>query len=209
MISHEHKAIFVHIPKTAGQSIEQVFVDELGLSWENRDDLNLRYNDDPTFGPQQLSHLYADEYVKLGHISQRQWDEYFKFSIVRNPYDRILSEFRYRDVKTTGPLFWFLRKKYSNDYSDLARHVVSQTRYLFDQNGKCLVDEIIKFEDLNERMPEIFTQIFGQSRALPKRNESPAGKRRFTRDQLSGWNRRAIQRRFREDFKAFGYDPEG
>ncbi|WP_138935601.1 sulfotransferase family 2 domain-containing protein [Roseovarius arcticus] len=208
MISHRHKTIFVHVPKTAGQSIEQVFVDDLGLSWDEREILNLRYNDDPTSGPQHLGHLYADEYVRNGHIDQHRWDSYFKFAIVRNPYDRILSEFRYRSFRKTGPLFWFLRKQYRDDYFDIARHVVPQSRYLFDKNGTCLVNEIVKFEELKDRMPAIFQRVFGCSRSLPKRNESTNGHRRLTRQQLGARNRKVIRDRFAEDFTKLGYDPD-
>ncbi len=208
MISHRHKTIFVHVPKTAGQSIEQVFVDDLGLSWDDREVLHLRYNDDPTFGPQHLGHLYADEYVRKGHIDQYQWDSYFKFAVVRNPYDRILSEFRYRRFRKTGPLFWFLRKQHLDDYLDIARHVVPQSRYLFDENGTCLVDEIVKFEELQHKLPDVFQRVFGSSRSLPKRNESTKGYRRITRHQLSSWNRKVIRDRFAEDFTRLGYDPD-
>ncbi|MGJ5620525.1 sulfotransferase family 2 domain-containing protein [Sulfitobacter sp. MF3-043] len=208
MISHRHKTIFVHVPKTAGQSIEQVFVDDLGLSWDDRGILNLRYNSDPAFGPQRLAHLYADEYVRNGHIDRDLWNAYFKFAVVRNPYDRILSEFRYRRFRKTGPLFWFLRKQYRDDYYDIARHAVLQSRYLFDENGTCLVDEIVKFEELKDRMPEIFQRIFGDPRTLPKRNESTNSHRRLTRHQLSAWNRKAIRDRYAEDFTRLGYDPD-
>ena len=36
MISDKYKCIFVHIPKVAGQSIEHVFLDLHGLTWETR-----------------------------------------------------------------------------------------------------------------------------------------------------------------------------
>lgn len=208
MISHRHEAIFVHIPKTAGQSVEQAFVEDLGLTWEDRDVLALRYNDDPARGPQRLAHLYADEYVRLGHIEQERWDSYFKFAVVRNPYDRILSEFRYRRFRQTGPLFWFLRRNFQDDYFDRVRHLVPQTRYLFDGDGNCLVDEIIRFEELSQRMPAVFARIFGAPRALPRRNESGKGRRHITRDRLGARNRTLIRERYAEDFRLFGYDPE-
>ncbi len=208
MISHRHKTIFVHIPKTAGQSIEQVFLDDLGLSWDDREALNLRYNDDPAVGPQRLAHLYADEYVRRGHIDQERWDTYFKFAVVRNPYDRILSEFRYRKFRTTGPLFWFLRKRYRDEYRDVTRHMVPQCRYLFNEAGACLVDEIVRFEDLEDRMPQVFERIFGSPRSLPKRNQSTTGHRRLARHQLSKSNRKLIRDRYAEDFSRLGYDPD-
>jgi len=208
MISHKYKTIFVHVPKTAGQSIEQVFVDDLGLSWDDREVLNLRYNADRAVGPQRLAHLYADEYVRCGHIERDLWDSYFKFAVVRNPYDRILSEFRYRSFRKTGPLSWFLRKQFRDEHLDSTRHVVTQSRYLFDDNGACLVDEIVKFEELKDRMPEVFQRIFGGPRTLPRRNESTDGRRRITRQQLGAWNRKMIRDRYAEDFTKLGYDPD-
>ena len=45
MISHNHEYVFVHIPKCGGQSIEHVFLNDLGLEWHNRSPLLLRPND--------------------------------------------------------------------------------------------------------------------------------------------------------------------
>ena len=71
MICHKSKVIFIHIPRTAGTSVEKAFV---GKDWFNID--------------VSTKHIYAstarDYYAEF-------WDEYFKFSIVRNPWDRMLS----------------------------------------------------------------------------------------------------------------------
>lgn len=91
MISSKHKCIFIHVPKTAGQSIEQLFLKENNLTWEGRSPLLLKPNNDPAIGPERLAHLYANEYVKFNHISQADFDEFYKFSFVRNPFDRLVS----------------------------------------------------------------------------------------------------------------------
>ena len=46
MICHQYRCVFVYIPKTAGMSIEQVFLDLLGLSWKTRERLLLGGNED-------------------------------------------------------------------------------------------------------------------------------------------------------------------
>jgi hypothetical protein len=77
MISHKHRCIFVHIPKTAGNSINRVF----GVGWEDHKDLQRYYDEVPpeVFG------------------------SYFKFAIVRNPWDRLLSDYNYQVKKSRAP----------------------------------------------------------------------------------------------------------
>ena len=88
MISHEHRCVFVHIPKNAGQSVEHVFVDDLGLTWATRAPLLLRANDRPEIGPPRLAHLTAAEYLRHHYLSRALWDAYFTFAVVRNPWSR-------------------------------------------------------------------------------------------------------------------------
>jgi hypothetical protein len=99
MISHSHKVIFIHVPKCAGQSIETIFLKDLGLTWEFRAPLLLRPKSREELGPERLAHLFANEYVKFGYIEASKFNDYFKFAIIRDPIDRILSELNYRQVK--------------------------------------------------------------------------------------------------------------
>jgi chondroitin 4-sulfotransferase 11 len=74
MISHPHQCIFVHIPKTAGNSINRVF----GVGWEDHKDLQ-RYRDE---------------------VPPELFQSYFKFAVVRNPWDRLLSDYNYQRKKS-------------------------------------------------------------------------------------------------------------
>jgi hypothetical protein len=210
VISHEHKVIFVHVPKTGGQSVEQMFLDELGLNWEDRAPLLLRPNADPTIGPQRLAHLYADEYVRLGHISQENFDSYFKFAVVRNPYDRLVSEYLYRYQNKP---FWrtpspsrFLKQRFDTDFSDRARHLVPQVRYVTDGQGNMLVDHIIKFENMGAQFEELSERIFGTRRALPHRNKTKTDNK-ARKLQLRKRVQLDAYRLFKADFDAFDYTP--
>lgn len=71
MISHEHKCIFIHIPRTAGTLIEKLIC-----------------GNDYWYIKKQEKHLWANEAKK---IYADYWDDYFKFTIIRNPYDRMYS----------------------------------------------------------------------------------------------------------------------
>ena len=64
MICRSFNCIFIHIPKAAGRSIEQYFINRLNLDRENashRQQLLLTDNSDPARGTEKLSHLSAAE----------------------------------------------------------------------------------------------------------------------------------------------------
>lgn len=208
MISHDHKVIFVHIPKTGGQSVEHMFLDDLGLTWEEREALLLRPNRDRSLGPNRLAHLYADEYVTCGHVTQEQFDSYFKFAVVRNPYDRIVSEYLYR-FQTTP--FWrtpfprqFVRRTYDNDFHDTPRHMVPQRRFVTDGEGRIIVDRILRFEEMGAQMEELSERIFGERRTLPHVNKTK-GDTTAKKARLRARMAPLIAEKYAEDFEAFGY----
>ena len=68
MISHKHKTVFVHIPKVAGQSVEQMYLADLGLNWSERAVLLLRPKLNTEKGPERLAHLTAAQYTQFGYL---------------------------------------------------------------------------------------------------------------------------------------------
>lgn len=214
MISHPRKTLFVHIPKTGGQSVETVFLNDLGLKWDERAVLGLRRNDDPGAGPERLAHLYGDEYVRLGHVTGEQFDSYTRFAIIRHPYDRMISEYRWRmkthirrGHKGDLPTFdAFLNRDLSDEYSDVSRHMQTQVRYLLDGQGRCLVSHILRFERLAEDIAPVFRKIFGKTRVLPHANRGDPAVI-FGRDNLTKAHKDLLAERYRVDFETFGYAP--
>src|SRR4051794_30841719 len=95
MLSHQHQTIFIHISKCAGQSVENAFLADVGLTWETRAPLLLRANGDPRLGPPRLAHLPAADYVACGHVDAQTFERYFKFAIVRDPWSRAISLYRH------------------------------------------------------------------------------------------------------------------
>lgn len=166
MLSKRHKLIFVHIPKCAGQSIEQLFLEDLGLTWKTRSPLLLRPKLQNEDGPEKLAHLYAYEYVKFDKISRQEFDTYFKFSVVRDPIDRVVSELNYRGIKR-GRFGFSSAEEYiqttlseSERYSDVRRHLEPQISFLFTEDGSSLlVDRVINFDSLDKEISDITTQF--------------------------------------------------
>ncbi len=181
LICDEFRSIFVHVPKTAGQSIEQVFIDRLGLTWDTRSKLLLRRSRSPDEGPPALAHLFASEYVSNGHISQSQFDQYFKFTFVRNPWDRLVSEYRYRRFERQYGFETFDFEEFLFDrfpeagWSDLYRHTVPQYKYIFDQHDTQLVDFVGRYECLEADFQYVTTKLGMGDVQLPRRNSIPFG----------------------------------
>lgn len=243
MISHKFRTVFVHIPKTAGQSIETAFLNAHGLTWETRAPLLLRRNDDPAAGPPRLAHLFAREYVALGHVTPRDFDAYHKFSVVRHPYDRAVSAYNYIadlpaavrrmhessaaerlraalaslglepdalrrvcDRQADRAFEAFFEMQDTDLGPQLARFFASQSDYLTGQDGRLLVDQVLRFENLAAEAPPVLRRLLGAEAALPVRNLStrPA---RISRDRLTAEQKEVLRVRYGKDFERFGYAP--
>ena len=161
MISDQYKCIFVHIPKAAGKSVEHFFLNLHGLSWNDRAPLLLRPNPDPEKGPQRLAHLKATEYMDCGYVDEKTFEDYFKFTFVRNPWSRLVSEYRYRDYhkKMSFRDFVFNGLPEESSYTDAYRHIVPQYDFLYDSAGNQLVDFVGKFETIQKDFDQVCAQL--------------------------------------------------
>jgi len=71
MINHKHKFLFIHIPRTGGTSIEEQF----------------QYNE----AKEKNKHWNLNDWKN--HLNDEDFDGYFKFAFVRNPWDVIVSKY--------------------------------------------------------------------------------------------------------------------
>lgn len=174
MISHIHKCIFVHIPKSAGISIEQIFLDDLDLDFNNRTALLLGINLNTKIGPPRLSHLTSEEYFKLHFISKELFDRYYKFTVVRNPYDRIYSFYKYLGFIHLISFETFVLKYLNKIFNDerFEYFLRPMYDYVYDHEGKLLVDYIAKLENLKNDFSQVAKQLKLENYTLQNLNNS-------------------------------------
>lgn len=154
MISHKHKCIFIHIPKNAGMSIYTFFFPGVQFHYDNPDFERL-------FGwcPKRkihMQHATAKQLLETNLITEKQWKEYYKFTFVRNPWDRAYSDFifvqNFSGVKGSFRDFILKRGNFEsilNDNSNskyLGDHLLPQTSF-FDLEGIYKPDNIGRFEN--------------------------------------------------------------
>ncbi|KRO67591.1 MAG: hypothetical protein ABR84_05920 [Cryomorphaceae bacterium BACL21 MAG-121220-bin10] len=227
MISHTHKAIFIHVPKVAGQSVEQMFLATLGLDWSERGALLLRQKNPNEKGPKRLAHLTAEQYVSLGYIDQKQFEAYYKFSLVRNPYQRSLSCYHFLGYARIMSFETFATKVLPKKIKQNDFFFKPQYDYLYDQGGHLLADFVGHLETLDQdivaikarcNMPEAFLPHANKERGSWKRVlrvlwEQPAlvldlqlGQDKIARgNALTPKAKAQVFKYYQMDFEAFNY----
>ena len=153
MISHDFKTIFVHIPKTGGTSIEAMF------GFAEYDKFGLLTKDKVGKG----KHWGAKEYYQYW---EDFYKDYFKFTVVRNPWERDLSlynmmkgQVKYRHLNFKQFLQRVIKKNLEFEHPKF-RNIVfrNQVDYLMHE-GAIHVDRIIRYENLNQAWPQICKNI--------------------------------------------------
>ena len=185
MICNSFSCIFIHIPKTAGRSVEMFFINKLDLNRESDADrlkLLITDNDNPVKGTEKLSHLSAAEYVQCGHVTEQVFSRFYKFSFVRNPWARLVSEYRYRNYLNHKSFKDFVMNKLpSPGRDDKYRHIMPQTEMLYDKHGSLLVDFVGKFEHLQKDFEQVCKHLGFSDSSLPHINSSDKKSRELRR----------------------------
>lgn len=217
MVSHQHQVIFVHIPKCGGQSIETMFLEDLGLTWDLREPLLLRRNQSNKLGPPYLAHLLARDYVKYKWISEVIFNTYYKFSIVRNPFLRTISIYNYlfggnqnnsRMLSFDSFINEWLPNQFPNGVNGVNVNsyyyfVRSQSDFVYSKNNIQLVDKIYRFEDIQFVALQLIEKLNLKSNF---KHINKTESKIITPNDLNLDYKKKIYSIYEKDFINFGYD---
>lgn len=187
MLLSDRKLIFIHIPKCAGTSIEIFFT---GRDWVDIEP------ETKHFTAQQTRNFYGREV----------WDEYFTFSVVRNPWARFLSFFHLIRVAEPDVVFdQWIRQVCAPEGLHFRGAPVhrSMWEYVCGPDRELMVDFVAKVESLQQDFRIIVERAGGGASELPR-----AMVGQYNHDYRSWYTpetRDLVATRFHEDVERFGY----
>lgn len=187
--------LFVHIPKTGGTSVEQWLRSVAPLSMYSPKRADFVPCVPQHFDAQIMKYLFDESLFD------------YSFAVVRNPYDRIISEFKYRNESKRYGLFvpsfkrWVRRNlaEYGKNNYLLSNHIRPQTDFLMPGVESFKIED--GFSHLQRRLQEVLG--IAMTETVPHSNKSsdrPVEMDAGTMDIIYDF--------YRKDFEALGYSRE-
>jgi hypothetical protein len=198
MISFQKCFLFVHIPKTAGNSIQSVLrdysEDQLVALRKEQDGIERFGLRNPKYNIRKHSTLR--EYRQA--LRDEQFHNLYKFTCVRNPWDRMVS---YYFTPTQNPETWNREK-----FRGIISKAVSVADYLRLDEGEedpfANVDSIMRFENLADDFRTVCGRLDISPPTLPQYNRSTRERySKYYDDEL----RELVCARFAAEIERFGY----
>ena len=176
--SKKHNTLFIHIPKTGGKSFEVAMgiaseKEVIKYKWRSffnrasKFGLNLTRDHkslERLWGVHDISlalqHLTYAEIELLNLLQENILKNSIKVTIVRNPFDRVVSSFKHSGSSYINFLD-FIEKYYYGDNKNhgILSHKRPQIDFIRDKKGTIVVDNLIRFENIGEDF-KFFTKQF-------------------------------------------------
>ena len=199
MLSLKNKFLFIHAPKTAGNSIQNILrkysEDTVVIKHKSPDKSYLDRFEVKSNFLSTKKHSTINEYYRNWNPQLGKFEDFFKFSVVRNPWERAISYY-----------FWKGFKDYDKKLFIKTRLKKPCMHYLrLNEDMYPHVDFIIRFEKLQKDFNRVCKLINLEKESLPFANQS---KHLPYMEYYDDETKEIIQNDHAEDIKAFGYSFE-
>ena len=230
IISHSHKFIFIKSEKTAGTSVEAVLSEHCGGNdiVVPINDFRHNRNEKGEFTHRAMN--ADEEYRKIGqHVDAKTirrkvpaevWNDYFKFSITRNPWDRAVSDFfwkRRQDpaIKPRKRFYHYLGvpfnelEKIKKPFTEFIKSndLGNNDRFYIIDDQLC-VDFVIRYENLSEDLMEVCKKVGLPSIDLPHLKTGFRQKRHHYSEYYDDESKAIVADKHKNDIQIFGYEFE-
>ncbi|WP_425072736.1 sulfotransferase family 2 domain-containing protein [Sagittula sp. S175] len=213
LYSSSKNFVFVHVWKTAGESIVEALRGYCDPLFRSRVATKL-LRESPELLARNIGwqpylvhgqHLMARDI--RGIMPDGTFDKAYSFGFVRNPWDWTVSAYHYARQTRANPDHKIVQK-----FNGLRDYVLYreenflrlQSSFLFDENDRQMVTKIGRFESLSEDIAEI-SKALNLNIALPKRNVS--SRSRDWRSYYDDDTYDRVAHMYRKDIELLGYTP--
>ena len=205
IISHKYKFIFIAVPKTATHAIRFALRPYLASTdWEQVELFHQSRLPFDSFKSVKHGHQTAQEAKEI--LSAEEWESYFKFAFVRNPYDRFVSatlfkhkkrkDFRNKNTTTKLKL---LLNSFTHKCDLIYR---PQSHFICNVKGEIMLNKFGYYEDLQESFNQICQKIgFEPSKLEHKNSNIHDAYDSYYDDEL----KEMVYEFYKEDFLNFNY----
>jgi len=205
LICHNPKVLFIHNYKVAGTSIRYALRNFVPLDQRIISNL-LYFIGKPKLGDRYIGLPKHSTALAVRHaIGRKNYDLYFKFGLVRNPWDWEVSKYFYT-LKNKRHREHHLVKKMAN-FSEYiawrAENYRTQRSFFEDAEGKIIVDYIGKMETIDSVFSEMSTRLSIDIRPVKLNASRDDAKYRQYFDEES---RQMIESIYAADIDSFGYE---
>tara|TARA_Y100000992_G_C21272879_1_gene497932 strand:+ start:425 stop:1108 length:684 start_codon:yes stop_codon:yes gene_type:complete len=198
---NEKSLLFIHIPKTGGTYVEEVF---------NKHNYKIgRFDNNKHLEEKNKCNFW---HTPVKYNKNINFKDYRVFTVVRNPYDRIISEYNWGsfgeyykklNVSKNTEINQFISKLNTNEkIYDGDCHLLPQSEYLTDYYGN-KVENIIHQENLDKEL-EKFINKYKLNVKLSKQKNNIKQKN-YTQNDLNTESKNIIKNYYKEDFELLGY----
>jgi len=194
--------LFIHIPKTGGTVIENEIKKQSRQTLYSGKRNNLLH---VPFNNCSLQHQFYTTLYKFKDKLNINFNNIKVFSVVRNPYDRVISDlFWYKLIKKdydSTKVYNVIKNKYLNR-NDLDNHNKPQYKFVTDEMGVLIPNiKIFKTEELNQSNDKL-SNFLGLKINVKKKGQVNKNYSRYlNRDTIS-----LINDVYKKDFELFGYE---
>lgn len=202
MISHPHKFIFVHIPRTGGTSLSETLAG-FGIQKQGKANFDSIYFKHAT--AKDLKRMLGDEF-----------DTFFRFSVVRNPWDWVVSNYYFngglhRPFVANSPVPHAGKQPPWVGAMGFHRWVEwwltvlkpTQMQMIADDDGHLLVNEVLRFEALELDQARLGDMLGLALPVLPTLKQSH--RPQSYRDVYDSRTAELVAHHFSAEIAAFGY----
>ncbi len=212
IISHGRRYIFVHIPKTGGTALtlalesramkDDILIGDTPKAVKRRRRLKGLKSSGRLWKHSRISDIY-------GLVNQQEIEAYFAFTLVRNPWDMLVSYYHWlRDQRFDHPAVSLAAQ---TDFSGFLNHPHTQRSmraspygaYMRDQNGVERCNLFIRLEHLQDDLAPLEQHLGFRLTDIPVAN--PSRRRADYRGYYSAADTDLVAGMCHADIERFGY----